>query len=193
MIQRSVRYYYYRMLRQRCSPNQLAAGLAVGVFIGLAVPYGLQIIAIVLTALAFRKFNRIAALLGCTVSNPLTTPFIYWAYYRLGQRLTGLRLRREIADVPDSDTVWTMLRNFSAYRNTLLAMGTAAFLVALVSAIVVYLVSKPLIARYQHRRKKRLQAALKRFLERAKSLAHVGSGKNGNSDHGENGENNPEA
>ncbi len=171
MIHRPIRYYYYRMLRQHSSPGQLAAGIAVGGFIGLAIPYGLQIIAIVLAALLFRNFNRIAALFGSMVSNPLTIPFVYIVYYRIGSRITGLRLSEEIADSPDSQAVWTMLNNFEVYRETLMAMGIAALLVATVSAVSVYFITKPLIAKYQQHRKKRLQAAFKAFVERAKSFA----------------------
>lgn len=175
MIHRPIRYYYYRMLRQRSSPHQLAAGIAVGVFTGLAVPYGLQIATIILAALIFRHFNRIAAILGCSISNPLTTPFIYIAYYRLGRWLTGIRLRDEIAATPDSQTIWTMLRNFDVYRDTLVAMGIAALIIALTTAILAYFIAKIFIVRYQHRRKKRLQIAFKRFIDRAKSLAHIGN------------------
>ncbi len=188
MIHRPIRYYYYRMMRQRGTPHQLASGLAFGVFVGLTVPYGLQILTIVLAALVFRQFNRIAALLGCMVSNPLTMPFLYVAYYRFGTWLTGLWVR---GDVADTETLWTMLQNYSLLQNpllylktllemgsnTLLAMGSAALLIATVAALLTYFVAKPTIDRYQRRREKRLQAAFKVFVERAKSLAQRGGGK----------------
>ncbi len=172
MIQRPIRYYYYRMLRQHSSPNQLAAGISVGVFAGLAVPYGLQILAIIIAALLFRNFNRIAALFGSMVSNPLTIPFVYIIYYRIGNWITGYRVSEEIVDSPDSQAVWAMLSNFEVYRETLTAMGIAALLVATVSALSVYFIAKPLIAKYQRRRKKRLQAAFRVFVERARSFSH---------------------
>ncbi len=172
MIHRPIRYYYYRMLRERSSPRQLASGLAVGVFVGLAIPYGLQVVSIVAAALLFRRFNRIAALLGCTVTNPLTTPLIYLGYYRLGKWLTGFRMRTEIAESPDSETIWAMLRDYTVYRDTLLSMGLAALIFAIVGSALTYLIGRPLIARYQRRRKKRLQEAFRRFVDRARALAH---------------------
>ena len=171
MINRPIRYYYYRMLRQRGTPRQLAAGLAVGVFCGLAAPYGLQILAIVLAALLFRQFNRIAALFGSMVSNPLTIPFLYVFYYRFGQRLIGSDNIEPLIESSDQDAVWSMLSNWQAHRETLLAMGSSALIFATLCACTVYFVSHPLLVKYQNRRKKRLQDAFNKFVEGARSFA----------------------
>jgi len=173
MIHRPIRYHLFRVLRQHSSPRELAAGIAVGVFVGLAIPYGLQVAAIILLALVFRRFNRIAAILGCSVTNPLTTPFIYLGYYRLGKWMTGWRMSEKVAEAMDDDTLWAMLKNHEAHRDTLLAMGLAAVAIATVAAIASYFIALPLIARYQERRAKRMKSALGRFLDRAKAIAHV--------------------
>ena len=170
MIHRPIRYYYYRMLRQRGSPRQLAAGLAVGVFCGMAIPYGLQILVIVLAALVFRQFNRIAALLGSMVSNPFTIPFLYIFYYQFGKLMIGVDLSEPVNDSVEHDIVWSMLSNWRAYQETLLAMGIAAVIVASTSAILVYFISRPLLTKYQNRRRKRLQEAFNKFIKRARNF-----------------------
>jgi uncharacterized protein (DUF2062 family) len=185
MIHRPIRYHFFRVLRQNSTPRQLAAGIAVGVFVGLAVPYGLQVAAIVLAALVFRRFNRIAALLGCSVTNPLTTPFIYLGYYRLGKWMTGWRVSEKVAEVMDDNTLWEMLKNHEAYRDTLLAMGLAAVVIAALSGLASYFIALPLIARYQERRAQRLKSAFGRFIARAKAMAHVADGKAGEATAGE--------
>ena len=177
MIYRQGKYYLFRILRQNSTPQELAMGIAVGVFIGMAVPYGLQIAAMVGVALFFRRFNKIAALLGSLVTNPFTTPFIYLAYYRIGKWLVGIKGQRKEPALIDDNTVWTMLKEWGHHRDVLVAMGIAALIIALASAAVAYFVSRPLIDRYQHRRKERLRLAFGKFMERARTLVHVHPGK----------------
>jgi len=175
MIHRSFRYYLFRVLRQHNSPEELAMGIAIGVFIGLAVPYGLQVAAIVLAACCFRRFNRIAALLGSLVTNPLTTPFVYLGYYGCARWLLQLagRSGRELRHL-DEDTIWAMLRYGGRFRDSLLAMGIVALTIGIVAAIAAYFISRPMIERYQRRRRERLAETFGRFMARAKALAHVG-------------------
>lgn len=162
------------MLRQRSSPEALAGGLAVGVFTGLAVPYGLQLIFIILAAIIWRKFNRVAALFGSIVSNPLTIPLLYLGYYRVGKWLAGLRpvAEREFDKPVDTGTIWLMLHDFQSYKYILLAMGVVAFLFALTLSLATYFITRPLIFRYQHRRRKRLQEAFNHFMEKARKFTH---------------------
>jgi hypothetical protein len=170
---RQVKYYLFRILRQNSTPQELAMGIAVGVFIGMAVPYGLQIAAMVGVALFYRRFNKIAALLGSLVTNPFTTPFIYLAYYRIGKWLVGIKGMRKEPTLIDDDTVWTMLNEWGRHRDILVAMGITALISAVLVAVIAYFVSRPLIDRYQHRRKERLRLAFGKFMERAKALVHV--------------------
>jgi uncharacterized protein (DUF2062 family) len=177
MIYRQGKYYLFRILRQNSTPQELAMGIALGVFIGMAVPYGLQVATMVVVALFFRRFNKIAALLGSLVTNPFTTPFLYLVYYRIGKWLVGFKGPRKEPVLIDDDTVWAMLREWGRHRDVLVAMGIAALIIAVACAVAAYFVSRPLIDRYQHRRKERLRLAFGKFMERAKALAHVPPGK----------------
>ncbi|HKK13414.1 MAG TPA: DUF2062 domain-containing protein [Gammaproteobacteria bacterium] len=66
----------------------LAGGIAVGLFIGLTPTVGFQTPLILAGALILRV-NFPMAFLALWVSNPLTTPVLYWAFNRLGAWVFG--------------------------------------------------------------------------------------------------------
>ncbi|HKL77088.1 MAG TPA: DUF2062 domain-containing protein [Gammaproteobacteria bacterium] len=66
----------------------LAAGLAMGLFVGLTPTVGFQTPLILVGALLFRA-NFPAAFLALWVSNPITTPLLYWGFNRLGAAVFG--------------------------------------------------------------------------------------------------------
>ncbi|MCT7957728.1 DUF2062 domain-containing protein [Laspinema palackyanum] len=80
------RYYFWRLVRQKGSPEFLARGLAAGVFAGLFPLFGLQTIIGVTLAILFRG-NKWMAVAGTWVSNPLTYGPIFWLNFEVGQWL----------------------------------------------------------------------------------------------------------
>lgn len=83
IFERQIRYYYLRFIRLRGEPNELALGMAFGVFTGMMPIMPFQIAAAVTLALLF-KGSKIAAALGTWISNPLNWYFIYFCNYKLG-------------------------------------------------------------------------------------------------------------
>jgi uncharacterized protein (DUF2062 family) len=88
-------------IRQRCrnlrsrlkhyngNPQNVALGVAIGVFIGSTPFFPFHtIIAVVLAVLL--KGSRIAAATGVWVSNPLTLPFFYFSTYKTGAFFLGI-------------------------------------------------------------------------------------------------------
>lgn len=65
------------------SPQKIALGLAIGVFWGVMPTFGLAIIFSIPTAFLLRA-NRLAAIVGTFLSNPLTSPFLYGLGYWIG-------------------------------------------------------------------------------------------------------------
>jgi uncharacterized protein len=75
------------MLMLDDSSHRIALGGAIGVFIGLTPTIGIQMLLVLLLAVATRSwfhFNKVAALLMVYVSNPLTALPIYWFNYNVG-------------------------------------------------------------------------------------------------------------
>ena len=86
---RRMKYYYLRFIRLRGEPNELALGMAFGVFAGMMPIVPFQTVFAVTLALLF-KGSKITAALGTWVSNPLNWYFQYYYSYKLGALLLGI-------------------------------------------------------------------------------------------------------
>ena len=78
---RLLKKYYYKMIRADGSPHAIALGVAIGLFLGTAIPLGQAILAL-LFAIVF-KANKVVAFAVTWMSNPYTTPscilgFVTW-------------------------------------------------------------------------------------------------------------------
>lgn len=91
--------FYERFISLKGEPSQIAAGLALGVFVGVTPTIPFHTILIILLGLLFRQ-NITAGYLGSwMISNPLTIPLLYVSQYELGRSLLGMeRCRFELAD-----------------------------------------------------------------------------------------------
>jgi uncharacterized protein len=78
-----------RFLRLRGTPDEIAKGFALGIFIGLTPTFGFQMIIAIFLAILLHE-NKLAAALGVWITNPLTAPFIYALEYETGRLLLGL-------------------------------------------------------------------------------------------------------
>ena len=72
---------YYRLIRRKMvrdplPPEDVAAGWALGMFVGCSVPFGLQLIVSVPLAMMMRV-SKVGATLGTFITNPLTIWIIY--------------------------------------------------------------------------------------------------------------------
>ena len=94
---KSLRYWYklyrhrvYRYVRTlNGNPQNLARGLAVGVFAGSFPFFGIQSLIGVLLAIIFRG-SKVAAVMGTWISNPLTYIPIFIFNFRVGKLLLGV-------------------------------------------------------------------------------------------------------
>lgn len=78
-----------RLVRLRATPDEIAKGIALGVFIGMTPTFGVQMFIALFFAFLLRE-NKIAALVGVWVTNPVTAPIIYTLEYESGRLLLGL-------------------------------------------------------------------------------------------------------
>src|SRR6056297_1739014 len=78
-----------RFIRLRGSPEEIAKGFALGIFIGMTPTFGIQMPLAFFFAWILRE-NKLAALVGVWITNPLTAPFIYASEYEIGRLLLGM-------------------------------------------------------------------------------------------------------
>ncbi len=86
------------------NPHKLALSFALGIFVGLAVPMGLQTVAALPFALLFRC-NILVVYIASLITNPFTAIFIYALMFKIGELVTGNYIPYEQLEV--------MLNNFS--------------------------------------------------------------------------------
>lgn len=86
---RQLRYYYWRFIRLKGNPRDLALGIALGIFSGLLPIVPFQTALAVFLALVFGG-SKITAALGTWISNPLNWYVVYYLNYRIGAAILGL-------------------------------------------------------------------------------------------------------
>jgi uncharacterized protein (DUF2062 family) len=145
---RNLRLLYLRLLRLKGQPQEVAGGVAIGVFVGMTPTVPLHTVLAVLIALILKK-SKLAAALGVWVANPFCLPFIYLLDYKVGQLFTG-------AKAPS-----LAISNFSIANLVELGWSISypllfgGVITGFLCAIPAYFMTKHLILLYQTRRRQR--------------------------------------
>jgi uncharacterized protein (DUF2062 family) len=108
---RQAKLMLVKFVRLRGLPEEIAKGVALGIFIGMTPTFGFQM-AIALFFAYLLKENRLAAILGVWVTNPATAPFIYAIEYEIGRILLGLpraKLPAEFSWGAYADLGWNIM------------------------------------------------------------------------------------
>ncbi|MBE9535542.1 MAG: DUF2062 domain-containing protein [Proteobacteria bacterium] len=87
-LERSFRYLYLRFLRLRGSAKDVARGMALGVFIGITPTMGVQMPIALFFAMLLKE-NKLAAVIGVWISNPMTAIPIYTYNFKIGKYILG--------------------------------------------------------------------------------------------------------
>lgn len=139
------------IVKEPLPPEDIAGGWALGMFVGCAVPFGLQLLVAVPLAMMMRV-SKLGATLGTFITNPLTIFFIYpaqtWAMYNL---IFG---HRELHDLPEEWT-WSSIRALGI--DVIASFLLGGLVLALVLSPITYFAVKKLVIR--HREKKAARAA----------------------------------
>ena len=139
-----------KMVRDPLPPEDVAAGWALGVFVGFSIPFGLQPLVSVPLALMMRV-SKIGATVGTFVTNPATIFFVYpaqtWAVYNL---VFG---NRDMGELP---TEWTRQAVMSYSGSVIISFFLGGLALALVFSPITYHVVKHIVIRYRRRKKERV-------------------------------------
>lgn len=155
------RYLRQKMLRDKLPPTRVAAGWALGMFVGCTIPFGLQLIVSVPLSFAL-KVSKFGATLGTFITNPVTIVFIYPAQIYVGSYLIGSPLGCE-----EICGYCGRLRTVSLFSaegwHTLMEIGGAVvggfllggLLLALVCTPITYFAVKGLVEAHRRKQGKR--------------------------------------
>ena len=134
-----------KMVKDPLPPEDVAGGWALGMFVGCAVPFGLQLVVAVPLALMMRV-SKIGATVGTLITNPVTIFFIYpaqtWAMYNL---LFG---HREFGAIPDEWT-WRAVRALGT--DVLVSFLLGGLALALLLSPITYFAVKRFVIRHRER------------------------------------------
>ena len=130
-------------------PEDVAAGWALGMFIGCSIPFGLQLLVSVPLAIMMRV-SKIDATVGTLITNPVTIFFIYpaqtWVMYNI---LFG---NREMGDLP---TEWTRESVMALSGPVIISFILGGLAIALILSPITYFIVKRIVIRYRQLRGKR--------------------------------------
>lgn len=123
---RKLRKLWYKLVTLKSSPRRIAAGFALGMFLGFTPTFGIQtLLAIGLAALL--RVNVVSTVVAAYITNVFTVVPIYWICYKVGRFLLGT------APLDNPEAV------FGSY-SALLAAGGEVIWTEFVGSVVVGLV-----------------------------------------------------
>ena len=139
------RYLRDKMVGDPLPPEDVAAGWALGMFIGCSIPFGLQLIVSVPLAIMMRV-SKVGATVGTLITNPVTIFFIYpaqtWVMYNI---LFG---SREMGELP---TEWTRESVMAMSGPVIISFFLGGLALALVLSPITYFVVKRIVIRYRRK------------------------------------------
>ncbi len=167
---------YVRLIKMHGEPRTIALGLALGLFIGMSPFMGFHMIAALFFA-AILKWNKLSAVIGVWISNPLTAPLIYGSTYFTGARILNFFREKEISLRRNFD-----FRSIESYFDNapdiIWALITGGIVIGILVALIGYFISYFAIVEYREdikiriarRRERRKQKKLEKKQEKQKDI-----------------------
>jgi uncharacterized protein (DUF2062 family) len=149
---RSSRYVVYRLRRLSDTPHAVALGFAIGVFTAVTPFLGTHMVLAALFAWVIGG-SVVAALLGTFVGNPLTYPLFWYSTYEVG----NLMLRGETSEQQIDLSGGIFQKSLEQLWPILKPMTLGSIPVGLALAALSYVLVKPMVEAYKHRRRRELQ------------------------------------
>jgi len=162
---RVLRYLYLRFIRLRGTPEDVARGMALGVFIGITPTMGVQMPLAFFFAMLLKE-NKMAAIIGVWISNPMTAIPIYTYSFKIGKYLLGTPDLR----MPDFSSINEVLALGYDFLAPLLL---GSILAGIFSAAVAYVLTLRAYALVQLEREKIAELRKKRAAKKRKRIEGV--------------------
>ena len=136
-----------KILKEKLPPEDIAGGWALGMFIGCAIPFGLQLVIAIPLAMMMRV-SKLGATLGTFITNPVTIFFIYPAQTWLVNRLlfNGSLTYTKLAE---TEWCWKSVRALGGEIMASFFLG--GFLLAAIMTPITYFFVKRLVVRHRAR------------------------------------------
>jgi uncharacterized protein (DUF2062 family) len=141
-------------------PHKIALGLALGIFVGFLPIMGIQMAVVLPIALLFRS-NKVAAVAGVWITNPVTVIPIYFLDYLVGVLFTPYE-HLTWADFKGIFAGATMTRFLELGESFLVPLFVGGAVIGLVAAFLTYFLFKRFVINYRKAREKLRQLRQRR-------------------------------
>lgn len=156
--------FWRKLLQLDDTPESIALGAAVGMFIAWTPTVGIQMIVVIMLALVI-PMNRLAALIVIYISNPLTMIPMYYLEYVIGLQILGdqamnydafLEFFNEILEIANRETFWSATRVFLEQLGypVLKALVLGGTILGILTAVPTYPLTLRWVKGYREARKK---------------------------------------
>jgi uncharacterized protein len=137
-------------------PHKIAMGLALGIFIGFLPIMGIQMAVVLPFALLFRG-NKMSAMAGVWISNPITIVPLYYFIYAVGLLFTPYH-HLAWADFVAVFSGITATKFLNLGGQIVVPMFVGGAIVGLVAAIPTYFVTRRMVNSHRARRERKKAA-----------------------------------
>jgi len=144
-LRRFLRYHWLKFLRLQDSPEKIAWGMALGVFIGLTPTLPFHTVSALFLA-TLLGVSPIAAYLGIWIMNPLTIAPLYLLAYKVGKLVLHKGAPLSLPETYNLHNLLDLL-----WRGGL-ALQVGGIIIAIPPAIVSYFFTRWAVQRYRRRK-----------------------------------------
>ncbi|MBR4260298.1 MAG: DUF2062 domain-containing protein [Kiritimatiellae bacterium] len=137
-----------KMVRDPLPPESVAAGWALGVFVGCAVPFGLQLVISIPLAMMMRV-SKIGATAGTFITNPVTIFFIYPAQTVIVNKIM-FNGSLTYANLVEMEWKWESVRRLGS--EVMVSFFLGGFLLAAFLTPIAYFTVKRIVVAYRNHR-----------------------------------------
>lgn len=155
---------YNRFVKLRGCPKEIARGFGVGVFVGFTPTLGAQML-IALPLAALLKSNKLAAVAGVWVTNPVTAPVIYGLTYFIGSHFTGVSGRLATGFTQEM----TLMEIVAQAPHVFWTLTVGGIVVGLPLALASYCLALAAVNRYRDRIQPKIAAGKEKLIHRRRS------------------------
>ncbi|OGU37131.1 MAG: hypothetical protein A2068_13640 [Ignavibacteria bacterium GWB2_35_6b] len=144
-----LKYYLHKLVTLNAAPTKIGFSVAIGIFIGLLIPMGLQTIFVIPLAMATGS-NVAIAYAATLISNPFTIIPIYYLAIKIGVYFTKINFTWNEFNVVINNPSYANIMKLGT--DGLIVFFTGSFLQAIIFSALFYIISVKTIV-YLRKRK----------------------------------------